>query len=293
LVVVLYSRESEKLGTRLAEELKIRRMTIESKTFPDGESYLRFTEQVTGQDLIVVQSCYPLQDKRLIELFFTLDTAKELGAKTIIAVIPYLPYSRQDKRFRVGEVLSNTTVGKLLKSASADLLVTVDVHQKELLNSYAMRTINVTAMPLIADYLKKLKLSHPFILAPDKGAAANARRVASILGADYDCFEKRRDTVTGQIETSERCLDLVGRDVVILDDMISTGKTIVNVSRIAAKSGAGRIIAACTHALLVGDAEVKMKEGGVTDIVGTDTVDSFASRISVAPAIAESLRQFL
>ena len=293
MAVIAFSQECKSLGARVADELQARKIMIESKIFPDGESYLRFAAEFPGQDLIVIKSCFPQQDKRLVELLFILDAARELGAKRTIAVVPYLAYARQDKRFRPGEVVSNSSVGRLLGAVGADLLVTVDVHKKESLKNYKTRTVNVSAMPLLAEYLKSMKLSQPYILAPDKGAAAHAQLVASILKTDYTYLEKRRDRITGQIVTDERDLRLDCRDAVILDDIISTGSTIANVARIAERCGARKIVAACTHALLVGEAEVTMKRGGVTDVIGTDTIASSVSRVSVAPAIADSLRQHL
>lgn len=293
MVIIASSQECESLRIKVADELRAREIAIEAKIFPDGESYLRFAEEFSGQDLVVIKSCFPQQDKRLVELLFLLDTARDLGAKRTLAVVPYLAYARQDKRFRSGEVVSNSSVGRLLGAVDVDLLLTIDVHQKESLKNYQTRAVNVSAMPLLAKYLKRMRLSQPYILAPDKGAAAHAQLVASILRTDYTYFEKKRDRVTGQIVTSAKDLKLDGRDAVILDDIISTGTTIANVAKIVRKCGAEKIVAACTHALLVGDAPETMKRGGVNEVVGTDTVSSSVSRVSVAPAIADSLRQHL
>jgi len=293
LAIIACRPEFEMLSVKLAEKLRAKRMAIESKIFPDGESYLRFEGDLNGEDLVIVQSCFPQQDKRLIELLLTLDVAKELGARRTLALVPYLAYARQDKRFRAGEVISNVTVGKLIESVGTDLLVTVDVHNEQSLRSFKTKTINVSAIPLLAEYLKNLKLSRPYILAPDKGAAAHARLVASILETDHTFFEKQRDRITGQVVTTDRELKLEGRDAVILDDMISTGSTIANVARIIKRKHPRRIIAACSHALLIGDAEQRIRKEGVMEIIGTDTVPSSFSRVSVAPAVAESLRQIL
>jgi ribose-phosphate pyrophosphokinase len=293
LAIIACRPEFRMLSIKLAEKLRAKQIAIESKIFPDGESYLRFAENFNDGDLVVVQSCFPQQDKRLIELLLTLNAAKELGAKRTIAVVPYLAYARQDKRFRTGEVISNVAVGKLIESVGTDLLVTVDVHNEQSLEPFKTKTINVSAMPLLAEYLKNLKLSRPYILAPDKGAATHARLVASILGTDHTYFEKHRDTITGQVVTTDRELKLEGRDAVILDDMISTGSTIANVAKIVKRKRPRKIIAACTHALLIGDAEENMRKEGVMEIIGTDTVPSSLSKVSVAPAVAESLRQIL
>ncbi len=293
MVIVACTPDSEGLGRRLAENLQARRVAVESRAFPDGESYLRFADVLENQDLVVVHSCFPQQDKRLMELLFMLDAAKELGAKRTIAVVPYLAYARQDRRFRPGEVVSNTSVGKLLGAVGTDTLLTVDVHKEESLKAFKIRTINVSAMPLLAEYLKSLNLFQPYILAPDKGAADHARLVASILGTDYTYFEKHRDRVTGQVVTAGKNVELDGRDAVILDDIISTGTTIANVARIAKSNGARKIIAACTHALLVGNAEETMKMGGVASVIGTDTIPGVVSKVSVATAVAGSLRKLM
>lgn len=284
---------SESLGIKLSELLRTKRILVESRLFTDGESYLRFTGLLEDQDLVIIQSCYPQQDKKLVELLFMLDAAKELGARKVIAVVPYLAYARQDKRFRDGEIVSNTSVGKLLGAVGTDVFLTVDVHQKESLKSFRTKTINISAVPLLADHLKSLGLTRPYILAPDQGASANAQLAAAVLGADHTYFTKHRDRITGQVVTADRELRLEGRDAVILDDIISTGATVANVARIVREKGAERIIAACTHALLVGNAEETIRRAGVTDIIGTDTVPSSVSKVSVAPAIANSLRQLL
>jgi ribose-phosphate pyrophosphokinase len=293
MVTVAFGKECAGLGEKIAVELQARSVTVESKIFPDGESYLRFDGDLSNQDLIIVKSCFPQQDKRLIELLFALDAAKELGARRTIAVVPYLAYARQDRRFRPGEVVSNSSVGRLLEAVNTDLLVTVDVHQRESLKNYKIGTVNVSAMPLLAEYLNSMGLNRPYVLAPDKGASAHAQCVASILRTDYTHFEKVRNRITGQIVMREIDADIEGRDAVILDDIISTGATIAEAARIAKKLGAQKIIAACTHALLVGDAMESMVKGGVTEVISTDTVAGLTSKVSVAPAISDSLRQHL
>jgi ribose-phosphate pyrophosphokinase len=292
MVVVVGGPSSEKLGSAIAKKLSLQYVNLESKVFPDDESYLKFPE-ISDDELIIIQSCYPKQDKRLMELLIMLDTAKELGVKNLNVVIPYLPYARQDKRFRTGEVISNRSIGKFLYTVGTDLLLTVDVHQEESLKEFKMRSLSISAMPLLAEYLKSLSLSNPCIISPDKGAIGHAEVVSSILKSECTFFDKQRDRITGKVKIAKKNLDYHGKDIVIIDDMISTGGTIANVSEIAKNCGAQKIIAACTHALLVGNAEEKMKNSGVTDIVSTDTVPNRFCKISVAPIIADTLRKFV
>jgi ribose-phosphate pyrophosphokinase len=289
MVVVVGGPSSEKLGSTIAKELNLQYINLESKVFPDDESYLKFRED----ELIVIQSCFPKQDKRLLELLIILDTAKELCARNLNVVIPYLPYARQDKRFRAGEAVSNRSIGNLLYTVGTDLLLTIDVHQEESLKEFKMRSLSLSAMPLLAEHLKSMSLSNPFLIAPDKGAIGHAEVISSILKTDCTFFEKQRDRITGKVETVKKDLDFRGKDIVIIDDMISTGGTIANVSEIAKNCGAEKIIAACTHALLVGNAEEKMRNSGITDIVTTDTVPNRFCKISIAPIVADALRKFV
>ena len=293
MVVVVGGPSSEKLGSAIAKILNISYINLESKVFPDDESYIKFPDEFDADNLIVIQSCFPKQDKRFLELLFILDTAKEFGVKNLNVVIPYLPYARQDKRFRKGEVVSNKSIGNILHIVGTDFLLTIDAHQEESLKQFKMKSVSISAMPLLAEYLKKMDLSDPCIIAPDIGAINQAEIVSTILKTNYTFFEKKRDRITGKVETAKKDLTFHGKDVVIVDDMISTGGTISNVSKIAKDSGAEKIVATCTHALLVGDAEEKMRNSGITDIVTTDTVPNPFSNISVAPIIADTLRKFI
>ncbi len=293
MVVVIGGPYSEKLGSDIAIRLNLPYINLESKVFPDDESYLRFPEKFSEDNIIVIQSCFPKQDKRLMELLFMLDTAKEFGVKNLNVVIPYLPYARQDKRFREGEVISNKTIGNLLHTIGADLLLTIDAHQEESLKTFKMRSVSISAIPLLAEHLKDMMLSDPCIIAPDKGAINHAETISSILKTNCTFFEKHRDRITGKVETRKKELSFHGKDVVIIDDMISTGGTIANVSKIAKDCGAEKIVAACTHALLVGNAEEKMRDAGITDIVTTDTIPNQFCKVSVGPIIADALRKFI
>ncbi|RLF12214.1 MAG: ribose-phosphate diphosphokinase [Thermoprotei archaeon] len=291
MIKVVPGPASRRLGASLAEELKTSVLEVESKVFPDGESYVRLKGEVAGEEVVVVQSCYPPQDKHLIELLLLVKTIKELGARKVIAAVPYLAYSRQDKRFLEGEAVSGRVVLELIGLAGADALLTVDVHSEALLEKLSFKAVNVSAMPLIARYLSQLRLLNPFILSPDKKRAREAGLVASLLNTDHGYLEKVRDLSTGEVKTMVKGLPVEGRDVVIVDDIISTGGTIANAASIVKSQGARRVLAACTHPILAKGAEERMRKAGVEEIIGTDAVESHVSRVSVAPALAEALRK--
>ena len=248
---------------------------------------------ITNENVIIVQSCYPQQDRRLIELFMMLDAAKDLGAKKLFAVVPYLAYARQDRRFREGETIGVNTVAKLIKSCGINTLLTVDIHEKESLKLFDINAINLSAMHEIGKYLKELGLNRPYVVAPDKGASEYAKKVAEVLGTDYTFFVKTRDPKTGKVRASAKDIRVRDHDVVIIDDIISTGGTVANVARILNDQGAKKVIAACTHALPLNGAQTKLKEAGIDEIVGTDAIESNVSRVTISNIFAEALKALL
>lgn len=293
MIAIVPGPSSPRLSLRLAEELKAGLVEVESKRFPDGESYLRLKGGVSGAEVLIVQSCPPPQDKHLIELLLLIKTVKELGALRVVAVVPYLAYSRQDKRFLDGEAVSGKIVLELMKMAGADALITVDIHNEDLLKNLDFKAFSVSAMPLIAKHLVNLNLTNPFILSPDKKRFKEAGVVASILNTDHGYLDKARSPYTGTIELTAKALPVKGRDVVIVDDIISTGGTIAEAASIVKKQGARKVLAACTHPILAKGAEERMLNAGVEMVIGTDAVESHVNQVSVAPAIAEVLKKLL
>jgi len=293
MMLVVAGPASPMLSERISELLEADLVNVEWKLFPDGESYIRLPRDLKGERVIVVQSNPPPQDKRLMELFLMLNLVRDLGASEVFAVVPYLAYMRQDKRFRSGEPVSIGVVAKLLECVGVDAVVLVDAHSKAVLEHFDVDVIEVSAMPLIGDFLAKMKLSNPFVLAPDFKAYSMIKVVAQRLGAPCDYLMKVRDKVTGEVETIFKEVDVKGREVIIVDDIISTGGTIANATKISLDLGAKCVYASCTHALMVGNAFNKLKRAGVREVIGTDTIENKFSKVSVAPAIAHALKRAL
>jgi ribose-phosphate pyrophosphokinase len=284
---------SQELAYKIGRELNCPLISVKTKRFPDGEFYFKFEEKVSGEDLLIVQSLYPPQDTRIIELFLMLHTARDLKAKSIKAFIPYLAYSRQNERYLEGEALSSDMLAELLQQLGANELYTVDVHNREVLEMYKIPAHNLTASGELAKYFATKNLSDPLVVSPDDEEAAieRAKNAAKILGANYDFFKKSRDRYTGDITTYSKKVDAKERDIVIIDDIISTGKTAANVVQILKKQGAKRVFIGVAHALLLGDAVETLNAAGAEEIVGTDCVKNSYAKVSVASILTKALKK--
>lgn len=284
---------SRDLGLKISDILGVSAVPVDFKRFPDGESYLRFTEEIRGEDVAIVQTTGPPQDSNFLQLLLLTDAAKDLGAKSVVAVVPYVAYGRQEKRFRPGEAISANTVFKLLSDVGVDSLITVDFHSPDLLKSSDIRFENVSAMPSLASFMRtQYNLDGAFSLAPDDGAIEFVKATSKILKGDYGWLEKTRDKVTGEVAFELKALNVKGKDAVVFDDIISSGSTMIHAVRTLREMRARRIYAACVHSLLMGDAKERILKEGALEIIGTDAVQSPVSVVSVAPLIAGILKKW-
>lgn len=290
-MIVIPGPASQDLGRKVADMLKSRIVSVVFKTFPDGESYIRLKDDIEDEEVVIVQTTGPPQDVRIMQLFLMVDAAKDLGAEKVIAVVPYLAYARQDKRFLPGEAISIETFIKLIEASGIDRFLTVNVHEERALKKFNVPAENLSAMTLLAEHFKKKGLTGAFSLAPDRGALELAKEADKVLNGGCGWLRKERDRLTGEIRVEEKRLDIKGRDVIVFDDIISTGGTIAAAVKMLKERGARKVYAACAHPLLVGEAQKKIMRSGAEGIVGTDCVPSPVSAVSVAPLIAEALAE--
>ncbi len=287
---VILGPASTALGEKIAELTGYEKVPVTYKTFPDGENYIRLEGTVKDDNVAVVQTTSPPQDSRLIQLAFLADAAKRNGARKVTALVPYLAYARQDKIFLQGEGISIETVAQMLKAAGVDALVTVNIHAESALSKFPFPAKTLTAIPLLAEYFVQKGCKKAFALAPDKGAMYIAQQAQSVLQGKAGHLKKQRNRYTGQTSQTGKGLSVKGQTVIIFDDIISTGRTIVGATKILRELGAAHIYTACVHGLLIGDAERRILDGGVEEIVATDSVPSHASKVSLAPLIAKALK---
>jgi ribose-phosphate pyrophosphokinase len=287
---IILGPSSRELAEKIAELTGFEKVPVAFRVFPDGESYVRLEASVKDELVAIVQTICKPQDTNLIQLAFMANAAKRNGATKVTAIVPYLAYARQDRIFLEGEDVSVETVAAMLKAAGTDQLITVNVHAENALSRFPFPARTLSAIPLLAEYFVRKGFREAFALAPDKGALKIAEQAKTVLRGDIGSLEKQRDRYTGQTMQSGKHLNVKGKTVIIFDDIISTGGTIVGAAKILREQGAERVFAACVHGLLIGDAEKRILDAGVEEIVSTDSVPGKTSKVTLAPLLSEALR---
>ncbi len=286
---IMAGPSSQEFGERLANRLNTPLLAVSMKEFPDKEVKFTFEEKLAGLEVLLVQSTYPPADRTYMQLFLASDHMAHEGAR-VHAVIPYLGYSRQGKAFLPGETPTLAIIARLLRSVGVTRITTVDIHSPEAMGLFSMPIHSVSAIRPLAEYVKtNVKLDDPVMVAPDAGALPRAEAFAALCGARSVQFTKHRDKVTGQVNVDVGNLQVEGRDIVIVDDMITTGGTVAAATEALRKARAGKVVAACTHPILVGDAYENLIKAGVDEIIGTNTVPSRVSRVDATEPVADYL----
>jgi ribose-phosphate pyrophosphokinase len=288
---VISGPASKELAEKISALTGYPNVPVAAKVFPDGESYVRLEGNLQGESVAIVQTtCPPMQDGRLFQLAFMADAAKRGGANKVTAVVPYLAYARQDKMFLAGEGVSVETVARMLKAAGIDELLTVNIHSENTLKQFPFPAKTVSAIPLLAEYFVQKGFRKAYALSPDKGAMYIAKQAQAVLGGEAGHLNKQRDRYTGQTKQTAEGLNVKDQTVIIFDDIISTGGTIMGAAKILRQQGAKHVFCACVHGLLIGDAEKRILDAGVEEIVGTDSVPGSVSKVSLAPLISQELK---
>ncbi len=298
--LMLFSgRSNPALAARIAEELGIELGAVELKTFANGETYCRYLESIRGADVFVVQSPSGAgTNDQLVELLVMIDAAKLASAHRITAVLPWFPYSRQDKKSAPREPITAKLVAELLQSAGVDRVLTMDLHAGQIQGFFRVPVDHMTALPLFAQYFRDKGLcgEHVVSVSPDPGRAKMARRFGEMLESGLAILNKTRPTHDVAAVT-EVIGDVAGKIAIMGDDLIVTGGTLLAGARALREAGASAVYACATHGLFPGDALARLGASDLVELVVTDTVPidplsrpAKLTVLPVSPILARSIQ---
>lgn len=293
-VSIIAGPSSFDLASSISKELDARLVSVDVRIFEDGESKLRVCD-IEDKCCIIVQSTYPPADRHLVQLLMMVKKCADLRVNNICTVIPYMAYARQDKEFVEGEVVSMRVVACLLQAAGASNLITVDLHSSFALSHFTIGTQNISSIPILAAYASEnLDADSPVIVSPDMGGLERAKEFARILKTDVIALRKFRDRNTGKLSIEDGLdMDLGGRDVILVDDMITSGGSIAKSCQLLKEHKCGNVYAICAHALLVGNAIETIKGAGVQDIIATNSVPSAFAKVDLSKIISTNLKKII
>ena len=308
-MVVLSGSNAKTMAVQLAEALNWEHHNVETRRFPDTEGYIRIPddliENIRKEAVVLVSNTFP--DSGIIETMLileaindirkgNLENLREIGPQKlddvgpgIILAIPYFGYSRQDKRFRPGEAISAKAIANLL-STRCDGIVVFDLHAPKVLHDLSVPVAFTSAMPELAAHLQK-EVNPDFILSPDKGAIERASQVATAINCEFSYLEKTRIDAHTIIHKAKD-LDVKGKKVAIVDDMIATGGTICRAADALRIQGATEVHAACSHGLFTGGAIARLVRY-VDGVHATSSLPNPRDVISGGPALARGVEEIL
>jgi ribose-phosphate pyrophosphokinase len=273
-LMVFSGRSHPELAGRMAEQLGVELGEVELETFANGETYCRYIESIRGADLFIVQTgCEPV-DRNLMELLMMIQAAKLASAKRITAVIPWFPYSRQDRKAKPREPISGRLVADMLQLAGADRVLTMDLHAGQIQGFFTIPVDHMTALPLFARHFRDVGLAGEGVVSvsPDAGRAKLALRFAEMIGADFAIMHKTRPS-HDQVEITEVTGRVHGKVAIVGDDVTTTGSTQIAGAAALREHGATDVWMFVTHSLLDADALARVAAAkDITGMVVTDTV---------------------
>ena len=289
-LIILSLPDGEAFGKRLAAALGTEHAVIETRLFPDGESYLRLPPDLDGR-LVVLNCTLADPDPKLASLIFTADAARDLGADKVGLVAPYLAYMRQDRRFVPGEAITSRSFARVL-SAAFDWLVTVDPHlhrYASLGEIYSIPTVVIHAAPLLGEWIRA-NVAQPLLIGPDQESEQWVSEVAAGIGAPHVVLTKHRfGDRSVHIDLPEMS-DFAGRQPVLLDDIASSGRTMMAAAERLREVGMGSPVCAVIHPLFAGDAYAALSRMALR-IVSTDAVPHPSNAINLAETLATTLAE--
>ena len=288
-----------KLAESIAERLDVDLGEVEITKFPGGEMYARYGQSIRGADVFIVQSLGEPVNDNLMELLIMVDAATRASAGSIVAVIPWYAYSRQDRKTKPREPITARLVANMILTAGANRVMTMDLHVGQIEGFFSFPVDHLTAMHTFVDYFTGQGFKDAedaVVVAPDTGEVKVAKRLADHLGLPWAIVNKLRRQ-TGQSEVTHVIGDVEGRQAILIDDIISTGGTTVGAAESILDCGATEVYAAATHPVFAGPAYERLEESPIKEVIVTDTLPLKKDKprdkirvLTIAPLLANTIR---
>jgi ribose-phosphate pyrophosphokinase len=266
--------------------------------FSNENIFVRFEENIRARDVFIVQTMTSPVNTRIMELFIMIDAARRASAGRITAVVPYYPYGRSDKKDQPRVPITARLIANFLETAGADRILTVDLHAGQIQGFFNIPVDELTALSLLSGYFREKNLPNLTVVATDVGGAKGARRMADRLDAPLAIVEKRRLGNEEKVEALNIIGEVEGRTVLIVDDEVLTGGTLVTTAAAVTDHGATAVYASATHPILAGDAVERIEKAPIKELVFTDTIPIPPEKelpnftiLSLAPLLGEAIRR--
>ncbi|MBI5723955.1 MAG: ribose-phosphate pyrophosphokinase [Planctomycetes bacterium] len=297
---IFAGRANPQLAQKISDYLGVPLGKAKVQVFPDSEIMVKVEEDVRGRDVFVIQpTCQPVNE-HLMELLIFVDCLRRASAERITAVMPYFGYARQDRKDEGRTPITAKLAANLIATAGTDRVLTMDLHAAQIQGFFDIPVDNLMAEPVLSRHYTQLKLDNLVLVSPDVGNVKRAKVYSQRLGGELAIINKRR--VTGsQIEIGEMIGSVEGRNVLMVDDMISTAGTIANAAKLCKEKGAISVHVGATHAVLCDPAIERLKDSPIDELVVTDTIpvgrektDALGERLkvlSVAALMGEAMHR--
>jgi ribose-phosphate pyrophosphokinase len=294
ILKVFSGRSNRPLALKIARDLGTELGQCEIKTFSDGEIWVKFTENIRGSDVYIVQSTNPPAEN-LLELLIMIDAARRASARKVNAVIPYFGYARQDRKDQPRVSITAKLVANLITQAGADRVITMDLHAPQIQGFFDIPVDHLYSSAILVKHFKKMRLGKLAVASPDVGGIKMARAYAKRLEADLIVIDKRRPR-QNEAEVMNIIGEARGKNILIVDDLVDTAGTLCNAVKALKSAGAREVYAACTHPVLSGSAVERINASALTQIVVTDSLPlpTGSAKIageSVARIFAEAIKR--
>lgn len=293
--MVVSGPSSLDLGNSIANCLNVESVPVDLRVFSDGESKVKISADLSDKICIVVQSTYPPVDSNFMQTLMIISNCYNAGASEVIAVVPYMGYARQDRVFLEGELITISLIANLFECVGIKNLITVDIHSLKALSYFKFNAINISSICILANYaIKNFNLDNPIVISPDVGGIDRAKAFSKYLNSPFFGLNKSRNRITGDISIEEKLeMDITNHDIILLDDMISSGGTILKAIEILKKNNCRRIFVMCVHLITDEKSLTKIKESGISEIVSTNSVPKSCSNVDLSGEISKALYNIL